>query len=58
MKKYSYKLPEDYPMYDMCYCIAKCKTPCARKKPCVGICTASDFTNSCKELKRIKNNYV
>ena len=47
-EKVSYKLPPDYPMYDMCYCIGgDCLTPCGRKKTPEGICTVSDFRPCC-----------
>ena len=50
-KKESYRLPEDFPMYDMCFCTAHCKTPCARKKGMSGIYTASNFSKHCTDFK-------
>lgn len=46
-----YGLPEDYNMYDMCHCCAKCSTKCARRKPVSGICTVSDFSDNCLDYK-------
>ena len=46
----SYKLDPNMSMYDMCYCAANCKTPCARAKSPCGIITMSDFTNHCADF--------
>jgi len=51
IKKESCFLDESYSMYDMCYCMAKCKKPCARKRATSGICTVSDFTNVCSDFE-------
>ena len=52
-EKHSFKLPEDYSMYDMSYCIGNdCQTPCARKKGPSGICTVSDLTKVCSDYTR------
>lgn len=50
--KEDYSLPEDYSGYEVCFCSANCKTPCARKnKPKEKIYTSSDFTNICTKFK-------
>ena len=51
-EKIDYSLPVDYPMFDMCYCMANgCKTPCARKRAPHGYCTVSDFASSCSKYQ-------
>ena len=51
-EKYSYFIPQDHSMYDMCYCTAQgCNKHCARKKRASGICTVSDFTAVCKDYE-------
>ena len=52
MKKESYKLPIETNMYDMSFCCADCKTECARRKACGGICTVSDFSSVCSDYKK------
>lgn len=47
-----YRLPVKQNMFDMCFCTAKCSTPCGRKqKSKEKICTTSDFTEICTSFK-------
>lgn len=56
-EKISYKLPPDYPMYDMCYCRGKgCASDCARKNKASGICTVSCFEEVCRDFLPVKKD--
>lgn len=49
--KESYFLDEDFPMDDMCYCAARCKKKCARRKWPEGIHTISDLSEVCSDFE-------
>lgn len=53
VKKESYKLPLSFSMYDTCYCMSKCATPCGRQQKPVGIYTASDLGKVCSDYTAI-----
>lgn len=54
IKKESYKLPPTTSMYDTCYCMSKCVTPCGRQQKPEGIYTASDLGQVCSDYKENK----
>lgn len=50
----SYKLKPGFSMYDMCYCAAKCATPCGRRQVPIGVHTISDFSQVCSDYEEEK----